>query len=58
MWVLTFGTKNEKGEWVMRTIETHTADRELAYEIAVENGHDPYKLLQWKWVEEEENGPK
>ena len=54
MWVLTFGVKNEKGEWIMRTIETHTADRELAFEIAVENGHNPRKLLQWKWVEEKD----
>ena len=53
MWVLTFGVRNEKGEWVMRTIETHTDDRELAFEIAVENGHDPYKLLQWKWVDKD-----
>lgn len=53
MWVLTFGVRNSKGEWVMKTIETHTADREEAFEIAVKNGHDPYKLLQWKWVDKD-----
>ena len=58
MWVLTFGVKNEKGSWEMKTIETHTADREEAFEIAVKNGHDPYKLLQWEWVNEVENDPE
>jgi len=52
MWQLTFGAKNEKGSWEKITIDTHTADREEAFKIAIENGHDPYKLLQWKWVEE------